>query len=122
MTRRYWKTTPNETDLRIELVTGGTIALRGADNFDALRGDGLDFLVMDEYASMDPRAWTQVLRPSLADREGSALFIGTPRGFNHFYNLYNNAQKLPGWEGFQYTTEQGGNVALAELESATHEL
>jgi hypothetical protein len=122
MTRPYWKKTPNETDLRIELVTGGTIALRGADNFDALRGDGLDFLVLDEYASMDPRAWTQVLRPSLADREGGALFIGTPQGFNHFYELFTEAQTLPGWEAFQYTTEEGGNVSLSELDSATHEL
>ena len=69
-----------------------------------------------------PRAWTQVLRPSLADREGRALFIGTPQGFNHFYTLFTEAQTLPDWEAFQYTTEEGGNVALAELESATHEL
>jgi hypothetical protein len=122
MTKPYWAAKPNETDLRIELITGGTIALRGADNFDSLRGDGLDFLVLDEYASMDPRAWTQVLRPALADREGGALFIGTPRGFNHFHDLYKAAQDLANWKTFQYTTEQGGNVALAELESATHEL
>jgi hypothetical protein len=63
MTKPYWAGRPNETDLRIELITGGTIALRGADNFDSLRGDGLEFLVLDEYASMDPSAWTQVLRP-----------------------------------------------------------
>jgi hypothetical protein len=122
MTKPFWANKPNETDLRIDLVTGGSIAVRGADNFDSLRGDGLDFLVLDEHASMDPRAWTEVLRPSLSDREGGALFIGTPKGFNHFHTLYNAAQTLPGWETFQFTTEEGGNVALAELESATHEL
>jgi hypothetical protein len=52
MTRLYWASPPNETDLRIELVSGGTICLRGADNYDSLRGDGLDFLILDEYASI----------------------------------------------------------------------
>src|SRR5712664_3718449 len=74
MTRKLWASPPNETDLRIELINGGTIALRGADNYDALRGDGLDFVVLDEYASMAPAAWTEVLRPALADKQGGALF------------------------------------------------
>src|SRR6266849_4188087 len=80
--RRFGKTyraaKPNESDLRIELISGGSIALRGADNYDALRGDGLDFIVLDEYASMAPQAWSEVLRPALSDRRGRALFIGTP--------------------------------------------
>jgi hypothetical protein len=88
MTRPYWASQPNETDLRIELITVGTICLRGADNYDSLRGDGLDFLVLDEYASIAKEAWLEVLRPALADRQGKALFIGTPRGYNHFYELY----------------------------------
>src|ERR1700693_5504962 len=88
MTRPYWAFTPNETDLRIELVTGGTICLRGADHYDSLRGDGLDFLILDEYASIAREAWPEVLRPALADKNGRALFIGTPRGYNHFYVLY----------------------------------
>jgi hypothetical protein len=82
LTRPYWAARPNETDLRIELISGGTICLRGADNYDSLRGDGLDFLVLDEYASIAREAWTEVLRPALADRQGRALFIGTPRGFS----------------------------------------
>lgn len=122
MTRPYWAAKPNETDLRIELITGGTICLRGADNYDSLRGEGLDFLMLDEYASMANQAWTEVLRPALADRQGRALFIGTPRGYNHFYDLYREVQDRPNWATFQFTTEQGGNVAKAELESATHEL
>jgi Terminase large subunit, T4likevirus-type, N-terminal len=122
MTRKFWASPPNETDLRIELTNGGTIALRGADNYDALRGDGLDFVVLDEYASMAPSAWTEVLRPALADKQGGALFIGTPRGHNHFFDLYETAQNQPHWAAFQYTTEQGGNVTHEELQSATHEL
>jgi hypothetical protein len=122
MTQPYWKGKPNETDLRLELIWGGTICVCGADNFDALRGDGLDFLVLDEFASMAPAAWTEVLRPALADKQGRALFIGTPHGHNHFYDLYEAAQERPDWATFQYTTEQGGNVPREELESATHEM
>src|SRR5229473_960497 len=122
MTRAYWAAKPNESDLRIELISGGSIALRGADNYDALRGDGLDFIVLDEYASMAPQAWSEVLRPALSDRRGRALFIGTPKGFNHFYDLFQNAGSQPDWAAFQFTTEQGGNVAREELEGAAREL
>src|ERR1700674_604935 len=122
MTKPYWASTPSETDLTIELVCGGTISLRGADNYDSLRGDGLDFIVLDEYASMNREAWTEVLRPALSDREGHALFIGTPRGRNHFFELYEASQDQPHWARFMFTTEDGGRVSLKELESATHEL
>jgi hypothetical protein len=122
MTRPYQAGKPNETDLRIELTCGGTICLRGADNYDSLRGDGLDFLVLDEYASIAPAAWSEVLRPALADKQGRALFIGTPQGHNHFHELVERAAILPDWKAFQYTTAQGGNVTLQELESAAQEL
>jgi hypothetical protein len=122
MTKEYWSSKPNETDLRIELVTGGTICLRGADNYDSLRGEGLDFVVLDEYASISREAWTEVLRPALADREGGALFIGTPQGFNHFHQLVESAEGQTDWEVFQFTTAEGGNVSSKELESAAQEL
>ena len=122
LTRPYWKSRPNETDLRIELVTGGTICLRGADNYDSLRGDGLDFLVLDEYASIAREAWPEVLRPALADRKGRALFIGTPHGYNHFFDLHQSARNQPDWQVFQYTTEQGGNVSREEIALAGREL
>src|SRR3954453_5088347 len=83
LTRPYWASAPSETDLAITLSWGGVIALRGADRYDALRGDGLDFVVLDEYASMRPACWTEVIRPALSDRRGGALFIGPPQGFNH---------------------------------------
>jgi Terminase large subunit, T4likevirus-type, N-terminal len=121
-TRPFWASQPNETDLRIELITGGTIALRGADNYDGLRGEGLDFVVLDEFASMAPEAWTEVLRPALSDRLGGALFIGTPQGHNHFYELFQASREQEGWAAFQYTTEQGGIVPFSELEAARQEL
>jgi hypothetical protein len=122
MTQPYWASEPNETDLRIELISGATICLRGADNYDSLRGDGLDFLVLDEYASVTPEAWTEVLRPALADRQGKVLFIGTPHGFNHFHELFERAENLPDWKTFQFTTAEGGNVSPEELVSAAQEL
>jgi Terminase large subunit, T4likevirus-type, N-terminal len=111
-----------ETDLRIEFPWQATIALRGADNYDSLRGEGLDFMVLDEYASMAREVWSEVLRPMLADRRGAALFIGTPHGFNHFYDLYSNAQQSTDWAAFHFTTEQGGNVSAEELQSAQREM
>ena len=122
MTRPYWREKPNETDLRIDLTTGGSICLRGADNYDSLRGAGLDFLTLDEFASFARLVWPEVLRPMLADRQGRALFIGTPRGHDHFYDLHEIARNQKDWSVFQYTTEQGGNVAAGELESAAREM
>ena len=122
ITRPFWAGKPNETDLTIQLTTGGTISLRGADNYDSLRGEGLDFVTLDEYASMHPEAWIEVLRPALADRRGKALFIGTPTGLNHFYDLFQEARNRPEWAAFQFTTEEGGNVAVEELESAASEM
>ena len=97
ITRPFWAGKPNETDLTIQLTTGGKISLRGADKYDSLRGEGLDFVTLDEYASMHPEAWTEVLRPALADRKGKALFIGTPNGLNHFYDLFQEARTHPDW-------------------------
>jgi hypothetical protein len=122
LTRPYWAAPANETDLRIELLSGGSICLRGADNYDSLRGDGLDFLILDEYASIAQEAWIEVLRPALADKQGRALFIGTPRGFNHFHDLVDRAATLTDWKTFHFTTAEGGNVSLEELESAAKEM
>ena len=122
LTRPYWLGTPHETDLSIKLQWGATIALRGADNYDSLRGDGLDFVVLDEYASMRPECWTEVLRPALSDRQGGALFIGTPQGRNHFFDQYEYARTNEEWSAYQFTTAEGGNVAPKELASAASQL
>ena len=79
-------------NLQIKLVNGTMISLKGADRPETMRGVSLGFLVMDEYADMKPDVWEQILRPALADQKGSALFIGTPMGRNHFYELYKYAE------------------------------
>jgi hypothetical protein len=122
LTRPFWLDRPNESDLSIRMKWGGLIALRGADQYDALRGSGLDFVVLDEYASMRPECWTEVLRPALADRRGGALFIGTPYGGNHLQERFEMAAAHPEWGAFRFTTLQGGNVSEEELVSAASEL
>jgi phage terminase large subunit-like protein len=79
-------------NLQLKLVNGATISLKGADRPETMRGVSLKFLVMDEYADMKPDVWEQILRPALADQKGSAMFIGTPMGRNHFYELYKLAE------------------------------
>ncbi len=79
-------------NLQIKLVNGATISLKGADRPETMRGVSLKFLVMDEYADMKPEVFEQILRPALADQKGAALFIGTPMGRNHFYDLYKYAE------------------------------
>ena len=108
----------DETDLRIELVNGSLIALRGADNPDSLRGVGLDFAVLDETQDMNPELWEAVLRPALADTQGKAVFCGTPKGFNWFYDLYNISASEENWESFRFKTIEGGRVPADEIEQA----
>lgn len=79
-------------NLQIKLVNGATISLKGADRPETMRGVSLKFLVMDEYADMKPDVFEQILRPALADQKGCAMFIGTPMGRNHFYELYKYAE------------------------------
>jgi len=79
-------------NLQIKLINGATISLKGADRPETMRGVSLKFLVMDEYADMKPEVFEQILRPALADQKGDAMFIGTPMGRNHFYELYKYAE------------------------------
>ncbi len=118
-----WVKKHNETELTINLVNGSTISLKGADNYDSLRGVGLDFIVLDEFADIDPEAWYETLRPTLSDKQGRALFIGTPKGISNWsYELYQNALDNPDWQSFQYTTIDGGNVKPEEIEAARRDL
>lgn len=77
----------NEGELRVDLPNGGRVRLYGLDNYDRLRGGYFDGIVLDEYGDADPRAWQEVIRPALSDRKGWAVFIGTPKGRNHFAEL-----------------------------------
>jgi len=109
----------NESSLTITLQNGSKISLKGAEKPHNLRGRSLDFVVMDEFADMKPETWFEVIRPALADREGSAMWIGTPKGMNHFRDLW--ARGVDGqkdWRSWQFTTLDGGNVTQEEIESA----
>lgn len=118
-----WVKKVNETELTVELKNGSTISLKGADNYDSLRGVGLDYLVLDEFADIDAEAWFETLRPTLADRQGGALFIGTPKGLNWAHELYSMKDDYPEeWASFSYTTIEGGNVKPEEVEAARRSL
>jgi phage terminase large subunit len=113
----------NESSLAITLRNGSVIALKGAEKPDSLRGRALDFAIMDEFADMKPITWTEVLRPSLSDREGNAMWIGTPKGRNHFYDLWTyGVDEHLGWSSYQFTTLDGGNVSETEIEAARNDL
>ena len=113
----------NESDLSIRLKNGSIINLKGADNPDSLRGVGLNFIVLDEFADMKKTAWTEVLRPTLSDKQGAALFIGSPKGRNHFYDLWcDGIDGREGWASYQYTTLDGGNVPEEEIDAAKRDL
>ncbi len=119
-----WIKKTNESDLTIVLKNNSTISLKGADNEDSLRGIGLDYLIIDEFADVKPEAFYEVLRPTLADRQGKAMFIGTPKGIaNWAYDLYQMESDDPvTWKSFQYTTIDGGNVKPEEIEAARRDL
>ena len=111
----------NETELRVDYPNGGQVRLYGADNYEALRGLYLDGVVLDEYADMDPRAWTEVIRPALADRGGWAVFIGTPKGRNAFYEMWRKAQN-EGWFHMMLKASETGLLSAAELALAAGDL
>ena len=118
-----WVEKLNETELSIILKNGSTISLKGLENFDSIRGGGYDYLVIDEFADCDPESWYSVLRPTLADRQGHALFIGTPKGLNWAHDLYTMSDEYPDeWASFQYTTLDGMNVKPEEVEAARRTL
>jgi phage terminase large subunit len=87
----------NSSELRVDYPNGSQVRLFGADNYEALRGLRFDGVVLDEYANFDPRAWPEVISPTLADRRGFAVFIGTPKGHNQFYYIWSDAQERPDW-------------------------
>lgn len=113
---------PNESELRVDLPNGGRVRLYGADNYERLRGIYLDGLVLDEFGDMDPRAWQEVLRPSLADRNGWAIFIGTPRGLNHFAEAWDRAKVDDEWFTLQLKASETGLIPAAELAAARREM
>jgi hypothetical protein len=108
----------NQSELWVELVNGARIRLYGADSPDGLRGIFLDSVVLDEYADMKPSIWGAVVRPLLTDRKGSATFIGTPKGHNAFWEMYQTATKGEDWYVKVLRASQTGILDKEELDDA----
>jgi len=107
-----------ESDLSVKLYNGTVIRLFGADNPNALRGIYLDGVVLDEFADMRPDLWRAVIRPALSDRNGWAVFIGTPRGKNEFFEIYDKATRDPAWFSILLRASETGILPAAELAGA----
>lgn len=112
----------NETELAITLPGGSRIRIYGADNPDSLRGIYLDGVVMDEVAQMKPEVWGEIVRPALSDRKGWAAFIGTPKGQNLFYELYQRGLTSEDWFSAMWRADQTGVIPEEELEKARDDL
>ena len=121
---KMWVKSKNESDLKIELVNGSMIELKGTENAMALRGRSLSGVVMDEAAFMSSEVWFEVIRPALADKQGWGLFISTPDGTaSWFYDLYCYcAEDDNDWKRWSFTTIEGGNVPAEEIEAARAQL
>lgn len=113
---------PRESELSVTLVNGATIRLFGADNPDALRGQYFDGVVLDEVGDMRESVWKEVIRPALSDRLGWAVFIGTPRGRNHFFDVYENAKRDPDWLCLTLRASETGLINPAELADARRQM
>jgi predicted phage terminase large subunit-like protein len=115
-------TTIKESEKTIITPTGGSVSIRSADNPDRLRGAGLDYVVLDEFAFMKESTWAEVVRPTLTERQGGALFISTPRGFNHFEKIYHQAEDLNDWNRWLLPTSTNPHVPKSELQIARKEI
>lgn len=108
----------NESELRIDLINGATIRLFGADNADAMRGLGFDGIFMDEYGDFRPSVWGSVIRPALSDKQGWAVFAGTPKGKNQFWEVYDGAQAYPDeWYSLKLPASVSGILPQSELDA-----
>ena len=107
-------------NMQIKLVNGAVISLKGADRPETMRGVSLKFVVLDEYADMKPSVFEQILRPALADLKGKSLFIGTPMGRNHFYELYNYGEKTDDkeYKSWHFTSFDNPLLDPKEIEAA----
>lgn len=105
----------NESELRVDLPNGARVRLYGADNADRLRGLFLDGIVLDEYADMRPSVWGQVIRPALSDRQGWAVFIGTPKGHNEFFEKWLEATSDGDWFAMMLRASESGLLSETEL-------
>lgn len=114
-------TSANISELRIDYPNGARIRLYGAENAERMRGLYLDGVVIDEPADIDPRVWPEILRPALADRKGWAVWIGTPKGKNAFYDLWQQAGREK-WFAAMLKASETGLVDAAELADARRDM
>ena len=110
----------SDLNLDITLINGARIYVRGADRPDTLRGVSLTYAVLDEVADIKVEAWEQVIRASLSDKKGRAIFIGTPKGRNWFYDLFNLGKggEDEDWKSWHFTTKDNPMIDPKEIESA----
>lgn len=124
--KRFSYTVPgvkvNETELSIIYPNGSMIRLYGSDNGEAMRGIYLDGVVIDEVADCRLETWPEIIRPALADRKGWCLFIGTPKGMDQFYDLYERARKNPEWYAGLYRADETGLIDAKELDDARKDM
>lgn len=113
-------------ELKVKTIDGGEslIILRGWEAIETLRGQKFDFIVIDEIASMRnfQSMWQEVVRPTLTDVKGDALFISTPKGFNHFYELFNKESEDSDYKSFHFTTYDNPHIPPEEIDKAKEEL
>jgi PBSX family phage terminase large subunit len=116
--------TINESRLEITLVNGSKIFLRGWEAIETLRGQQFDLIVIDEIAMMRNywSNWREVIRPTLTDTKGEAIFISTPKGFNHFYDLFNMESQDDDYKSFHYSTYDNPHMPADEVDKAKEEL
>jgi hypothetical protein len=113
--------TSNISELRVDFW-GRRIQLFGSDNPETLRGQYFDGVILDEIGDQNPKIWTDIVRPALADRKGWCLFIGTPKGHNHFKELRDRAEKEDGWGLLEFKASETGVVDDLELKAAKSEM
>jgi hypothetical protein len=114
-----------EVEKMVEFPGGGFVQVKSADNPDSLRGEGLDFVALDECAFMKEAAWSEALRPALSDKKGKALFISTPKGRNWFWHVWlmgRDEKRNPDWMSWQFPTGTNPHIDPAEIENAKRTL
>lgn len=111
----------NISELRVDFM-GRRIQLYGSDNPDSLRGQYFDGVILDEIGDQNPKIWSEIIRPALADRMGWCLFIGTPKGQNHFKDLRDRAEDSPDWGLLEFKASETKLVAEEELKAARLEM
>jgi len=108
----------NESELRIDFPNGARIRLFGAETADSMRGLYFDSVVLDEPADFPMNAWSTVIRPAIADRQGKATFIGTPKGRNSFFEIWDAARNDPSWYSAMHKASETNLLPQAELDAA----